>query len=155
MAKTIIRTPYGSILVEADQNGITRVELNPRASEKPSGSSAVLRKTEKYFKEYFKGKDQKTMPALELKTGTGFDRKVWKAMRRIPYGETRSYAWVAKQAGKPKACRAAGNAVGRNPIPVIIPCHRVIKSDGTIGGFSSGLKWKKFLMRIEKIKPLF
>ena len=91
-------------------------------------------------------------PTMDLSNYTPFQRSVWKALQKIPVGETRSYQWVAKKIGKPKAVRAVGQAVGANPIPIIIPCHRVIRSDGTIGGFSSGLKWKRFLLTTENPK---
>ncbi len=86
---------------------------------------------------------------LELSSGTSFQQKVWRAIAKIPKGQTRSYAWLAKTAGRPKAVRAAANACGANPIPLLIPCHRVIKSDGTIGGFSGPLKLKKRLLKLE------
>jgi O-6-methylguanine DNA methyltransferase len=87
---------------------------------------------------------------LDLSAGTAFQQAVWQALCRIPYGETRSYAWVAGQIGRPRATRAVGSACGANPIPVIVPCHRVIASDGSLGGFSCGLKWKKRLLALEQ-----
>jgi len=85
-------------------------------------------------------------------TGTNFQQRVWSAIARIPWGETRSYAWLAAAAGRPRAVRAAANACGKNPIPILIPCHRVIASDGGIGGFSGGLALKRRLLAIEKQK---
>ncbi|MBN1288669.1 MAG: MGMT family protein [Actinobacteria bacterium] len=79
----------------------------------------------------------------------GFALNVLKATSRIPWGETRSYAWVAGQAGVKGAARAAGNALGGNPVPIVIPCHRVIHSDGTMGGYSSGPFWKGRLLSLE------
>ena len=81
--------------------------------------------------------------------GTPFQKRVWKAIASIPQGETRSYAWLAKKAGSPKAYRAAAQACGANPLPRIIPCHRVIASDGSIGGFSGGIALKRKLLRLE------
>ena len=81
--------------------------------------------------------------------GTAFQRSVWKAISSIPRGETRSYAWVARKAGRPRAARAAANACGANPVPIIIPCHRVIASDGSLGGFSSKLAIKRKLLAFE------
>lgn len=88
---------------------------------------------------------------MDLSGGTPFQRKVWGALRQIPYGQTRSYAWVAQRIGKPKAARAVGAACGANPIPVIIPCHRVVASDGSLGGYTAGLAWKKKLLRLEGV----
>ena len=80
----------------------------------------------------------------------GFTRSVLELTAKIPYGEVRSYEWVARKLGKPKAARAVGNALARNPVPIMIPCHRVVRSDGTIGGFALGSGWKKRLLALEK-----
>ena len=81
-----------------------------------------------------------------------FTRKVLNELRKIPYGETRSYGWLAKKVGKPGAARAVGQALKRNPIPIIIPCHRIIRDDGTIGGFSMGVNIKERLLALEGVK---
>lgn len=86
---------------------------------------------------------------LDLSGATVFQREVWEATRLIPYGETRSYSWVAEQINKSRAMRAVGQALGKNPLPIIIPCHRVIASDGKLGGFSDGLEMKRLLLRLE------
>jgi methylated-DNA-[protein]-cysteine S-methyltransferase len=98
---------------------------------------------------YFSGHQVDLPDRLDLSAATAFQREVWEATRLIPYGETRSYAWVAEQVKKPKAVRAVGQALGRNPLPVIIPCHRVLASDGGLGGFGGGLEMKKYLLRLE------
>jgi len=82
---------------------------------------------------------------------TPFQRAVWEALRRIPYGEVRSYGWVAKAVGRPRAARAVGAACGANPWPIIVPCHRVIAADGSLGGYSAGLKWKRCLLKLEGV----
>lgn len=86
---------------------------------------------------------------VDLGAGTPFQQRVWRAIASIPRGETRSYAWLARKAGKPTACRAAANACGANPVPLLVPCHRVIASDGSLGGFSLGLALKRKLLRLE------
>jgi methylated-DNA-[protein]-cysteine S-methyltransferase len=88
---------------------------------------------------------------VDLSSGTAFQRKVWRALTKIPYGQTRSYAWVARAIGAPKALRAVGTACGANPVPLIIPCHRVIASDGSLGGFGGGLRLKRRLLRLEGV----
>lgn len=98
---------------------------------------------------YFAGHRVDFLDKLDLSTATPFQREVWGATRLIPYGETRSYAWVAAQIGKPEAVRAVGQALRRNPLPVIIPCHRVLASNGGLGGFSGGLEMKRFLLSLE------
>jgi len=90
---------------------------------------------------------------LDLKEATPFQRKVFRACQKISYGQVRSYEWIAKEIGIPKSARAVGGALSRNPLPIIIPCHRVIKKDGSLGGFSSGPKWKRRLLELEGIKP--
>jgi len=101
------------------------------------------------FKRYFSGHRVNFTDELDLSGATDFQRGVWEETRLIPYGETRSYAWVAKQIGKPEAARAVGQALGKNPLPVIIPCHRVLTSDGKIGGFTGGVETKKMLLHLE------
>ena len=86
---------------------------------------------------------------LDLSTATPFQRQVWEKTRLIPYGETRSYTWVAEQIKKPSAVRAAGQALGKNPLPIIIPCHRVVGAGGSLGGYSGGLEIKRLLLRLE------
>ena len=98
---------------------------------------------------YFSG-HQATFPdELDLSGATAFQREVWQTTRLIPYGETRSYLWVAEQIKKPGAVRAVGQALARNPLPVIIPCHRVVASDGRLGGFGGGLEMKQQLLHLE------
>ena len=99
--------------------------------------------------EYFDGKRIDFQFPLDLDRYTDFQRNVWNVAKTIPYGELRSYSWVASQMGKPKATRAVGNALGRNPVPIIVPCHRVIGSDGGLHGFTGGLGWKKKLIKLE------
>jgi len=101
------------------------------------------------LKTYFNGDKAAFSDELDLSGATPFQRRVWETARLIPYGETRSYAWVARQAGKAEAARAVGQALARNPLPVIIPCHRVIASDGKLGGFSGGVDMKRRLLRLE------
>ena len=98
---------------------------------------------------YFAGHKADFPDKLDLSAATTFQREVWEATRLIPYGETRSYTWVAEKIKKPKAVRAVGQALGRNPLPVIIPCHRVLASNGGLGGFSGGLEMKRFLLHLE------
>ena len=98
---------------------------------------------------YFAGELHQFKTAINLLWGTPFERRVWQVVSRIPYGETRSYREVAELAGMPQASRAVGRAVGKNPIPIIIPCHRVVRSDGALGGFSAGVEAKRYLLQLE------
>ncbi|HHT9136696.1 MAG TPA: methylated-DNA--[protein]-cysteine S-methyltransferase [Candidatus Wunengus sp. YC60] len=101
------------------------------------------------LKTYFKGKQVDFDFPLDLSSGTSFQIKVWNKLREIPYGECRSYKWVAEQIGNPRATRAVGMANNKNPLPPVIPCHRVIGSDGTLTGYASGLHIKKYLLEME------
>lgn len=92
------------------------------------------------------------LPPLDLSRGTEFQQSVWRAMTRIPRGRTSSYGELARDVGKPKAVRAVGGACGANPIPVLVPCHRVLAANGRLGGFSGGLDWKRTLLAREGVR---
>jgi O-6-methylguanine DNA methyltransferase len=109
-------------------------------------------KIEKEFQLYFKNKLKVFSFKSDLRWGTKFQQRVWDKLASIPFGETRSYQWLAKAIGQPNTTRAVGNANGKNPIPVIIPCHRVIRKNGALGGFTGGTHLKKYLLELEK-KP--
>ena len=98
---------------------------------------------------YFKGHKVTFADRLDMSGATPWQRQVWQSTRLIPYGETRSYKWLAEQTGKPAAARAVGQALGRNPLPVIIPCHRVLAGNGHLGGFSGGTATKEWLLSLE------
>jgi methylated-DNA-[protein]-cysteine S-methyltransferase len=98
---------------------------------------------------YFTGGKVNFPDELDLSGATPFQRRVWEKTRLIPYGETRSYLWVAGQVGNPKAARAVGQALSKNPLSIIVPCHRVIASDGGLGGFGGGAEMKRYLLRLE------
>jgi O-6-methylguanine DNA methyltransferase len=98
------------------------------------------------------GRTAKKLPPLDLSGGTEFQRAVWTAMRKIRAGQTRSYGEIAKQIGRPQAVRAVGGACGANPIPVLVPCHRVLAANRKLGGFSGGLEWKRRLLEREGVR---
>jgi methylated-DNA-[protein]-cysteine S-methyltransferase len=121
-----------------------------RAPEDPADNgTGLLDHTVSLLQRYFDGEEVLFDLPLDLRYYTPFQRHVWRAAASIPFGETRSYRWIAGRIRKPRAARAVGQAVGANPVPVIIPCHRVITSSGTLGGFSGGLEMKKKLLRLE------
>jgi methylated-DNA-[protein]-cysteine S-methyltransferase len=103
----------------------------------------------RHLQSYAAGKSVAFTVPLDLSAGTPFQRKVWRALCEIPRGQTRSYAWVARRIGRPRAVRAVGAACGANPISILIPCHRVIASDGSLGGFGGGLALKRRLLALE------
>jgi methylated-DNA-[protein]-cysteine S-methyltransferase len=99
---------------------------------------------------YFTGKPVVFSCQLDFSDATPFHRQVWETTCEIPHGETRSYAWVAREIGRPAAARAVGQALGKNPLPIVVPCHRVIASDGSLCGFGGGLEMKKWLLDLER-----
>ncbi len=101
------------------------------------------------FKVYFSGHRTTFRDKLDFPRATHFQCEVWEITRLIPYGETRSYGWVAEQIKKPQAVRAVGQALSKNPLPIIVPCHRVVTSDGKLGGFSGGVEMKRYLLSLE------
>ncbi len=109
------------------------------------------RATEAALKSILAGRAAKKLPPLDLSAGTEFQKRVWDALRKISLGETKSYGEIARQIGKPRAVRAVGGACRANPIPILIPCHRVLAADKKIGGFSGGLDWKCKLLAHEGV----
>ena len=101
------------------------------------------------LKVYFSGHSTTFPDKLDLSRATHFQREVWEITRLIPYGETRSYTWVAEQIEKPQAMQAVGQALSKNPLPIIVPCHRVVASGGKLGGFSGGVEMKRYLLSLE------
>lgn len=155
-----IDTAFGYIGITATEKGITAVTLPCDTEEE-----AVISLGEKWGNDdldtellpdlveriinYFHGERVFFPDEIDLTSASEFQKKIWHAARLIPYGETRSYLWVATQAGNPKASRAAGRALGRNPLPIIIPCHRVIAGNGGLGGFTGGIEMKMRLLALE------
>lgn len=156
----VFHTDAGWVGILGSTNGLRRVTLPQKSageacrllgvtSNQTSLSPDRFQGLAARLRAYFSGHKVDFPDKLDLSGATAFQHEVWQATRFIPYGETRSYAWVAEQIEKPRAARAVGQALGRNPIPVIIPCHRVLAGDGKLGGFSGGLEMKRLLLRLE------
>jgi methylated-DNA-[protein]-cysteine S-methyltransferase len=128
-----------------------RDEALKLAGEMPevSEDAAPVKELVERLRRYFDGQPVEFADELDISAGSPFQQRVWQAARQIPRGETRSYQWIASRIGQPGAARAVGQALGRNPLPVIIPCHRVLASDGKLGGFSGGLEIKHALLKLE------
>lgn len=145
-----ISSPVGRLTLVARSEGLAailwenddpkRVRLGPSVLD---GDHPVLEETERQLRQYFDGSRTSFSVKLDL-TGTNFQRAAWQALLTIPYGETRTYADIARQIGSPKAFRAMGAANGRNPVSIIVPCHRAIGSDGQLHGFAGGLEAKRY-----------
>ena len=157
-AQRLLRTPVGVLRVTASERGVTAVE---RVSRAGVASRAKVSRTQvspraarhadtavRQLREYFAGTRRKFAVSLDL-DGTEFQQQAWAAMCGIRYGHTLSYAQQAKAIGRPKAVRAVGSANGANPVPIIVPCHRVIASDGSLGGYALGLAMKRYLLALE------
>ncbi len=157
---TLILTAMGWVSVLASEKGILRLELPCETREAALSAiscSRQARRDDQYFKElvgriqaYFTGIKVLFNEKLDLDGYSPFYRDVWRLTCEVPYGSTASYSEIARQTGKPLACRAVGQALGRNPVPIIIPCHRIIRSDGSLGGFSGGLNIKGRLLEMER-----
>jgi len=135
-----------SLSIETGPHGVRSIDFGAHGAHQLS--SAVMRNTVCQLQAYFAGDSQFFDVPLEI-GGTDFQRRVWNALRTIPYGQTRSYSQIAAQIGAPRAVRAVGAANGRNPIPIIVPCHRVIGASGSLVGFGGGLAWKRLLLDLE------
>jgi methylated-DNA-[protein]-cysteine S-methyltransferase len=151
-------TPMGSLSLTFTANGLTALDFGgddgnlPPGSPPPPSLSPMIEAVKKALSKYFAtgATDFADLP-LDLK-GTPFQQKIWQELQRIPGGRTISYKELARRAGSPQACRAAGQANGRNPVPIIVPCHRVIAADGSLGGYSSGLDKKRWLLQHEGVR---
>lgn len=144
----IYKSCVGNILIEADNIAITRIQFNN--SNVSCYSSSLEQEAAKQLDEYFKGKRKKFDLPLNLK-GTEFQKKVWEVLKQIPYAQTRSYKEIAMMIGNKNASRAVGMANNKNPCPIVVPCHRVIGSNGSLVGYALGLDIKKKLLDLEKL----
>ena len=154
----LVSTQHGSFIATYSPNGLTGLEFPGKTSSKkarPTNLPPALRQwhrlTEQAVNAVLAGRTPKELPPFDVSSGTKFQRQVWEELTWIPCGETRSYAEIAKGIRKPKASRAVGGACGANPIPLLIPCHRVLAASGKIGGFSGGLEWKQRLLSKEGV----
>jgi len=154
-----IDSPFGPLTVAATRMGLVRLaypgekgvleELSTRLSPRVLEVPAKLDRVRRQLDEYFEGRLRRFRFDLDWTLVGPFGRKILSATARIPYGSVASYRDVAARIGNPRASRAAGNALGSNPIPIVIPCHRVVRSGGALGGYTGGLDRKRFLLRLE------
>jgi methylated-DNA-[protein]-cysteine S-methyltransferase len=156
-----VDSPLGRLTVAATPRGLVRVaypfrepeavledlarKISPRVLEAPERLDEIRRELD----EYFEGRRQDFSVPIDWSLTRGFGRGVLRATARIPFGEVKTYAEMAQAAGSPRAVRAAGNALGANPMPVVVPCHRVVRTGGGFGGYTGGLERKEFLLRLE------
>ncbi|MFH0777050.1 MAG: methylated-DNA--[protein]-cysteine S-methyltransferase [Candidatus Eisenbacteria bacterium] len=156
-----IESPFGTIWFAASSKGVSflllryfnerrvAVELKKIRGAKLARDDRGLRSFAGQLERYFAGEVVPFEVELDLSSGTSFQQAVWRAVRKTAYGHLVSYKAIAEKVGNPLSARAVGNALGANPIPIVIPCHRVIRSDNSLGGFSGGIRWKRRLIGIE------
>jgi O-6-methylguanine DNA methyltransferase len=155
-----IATGEGVFLAHYSENGLAGLDFPSKrngrvVSENPKVPAPILRwhrATADALKKVLAGRDAKNLPPLDWTGKTEFQQAVWRELLKIPAGQTKSYGEIAGAMGKPKAVRAVGGACGANPIPVLVPCHRVLAANKKLGGFSGGLDWKRRLLAREGLK---
>ncbi len=148
MAQTSIKTPLGTAIIEGDENGISKISISGETLQFPSEIPQKLEQAIFQLQKYFAG----NLTNFELKlnpSGTEFQQKVWEELAKIPFGKTLSYYELSEKIGNPKAIRAVAAANGKNPLWIVVPCHRVIGSDGSLTGYAGGLWRKKWLLEHE------
>lgn len=146
--KVIIPTAEGDFTASYTPNGLASLDFPPggRAPAAPKSIRAWHAFTREALLATLAGNPVRELPPLDWTAATEFQKQVWTALLEIPSGQTRSYEDIARAIGKPSGSRAVGNACGANPIPVLVPCHRVLAKGGQLGGFSAGLDWKRLLL---------
>lgn len=142
-------SPVGTLTLTEEEGALTGLYFGRLSRQGQEVLSPVLEETARQLSEYFSGKRREFSLPLSPK-GTEFQLRVWRALETIPYGETRSYGDMARLIGSPKACRAVGMANHRNPISIIVPCHRVVGANGSLTGYGGGLDAKRFLLDLEQ-----
>ena len=158
----VFKSPWGWMGIVESLKGIQAIVLpkqSKRAVEfdisaqfsKPVqwGESPSLEAARRQLLDYLTGGRTSFDLPLDLTEGTTFQRQVWRTLQRVPYSKLRSYRWIAVRVGGPQYARAVGNAVGSNPLPIVIPCHRIVAHDASLGGFSGGLSMKRKLLSLE------
>ena len=148
MHERLIDSPVGLLTLRAEDGALTAILFGDQRTGL-SGSDQILDQAEAELKEYFAGERKEFTVPVRL-MGTEFQKKVWAALAEIPYGGTATYGEIAARIGSPKACRAVGTANHHNPVPIIVPCHRVIGAGGSLTGYGGGLEVKAYLLTLER-----
>ena len=150
LSRDTLGTPLGTLTLEASDRGLSSIRFpkRPRRIEGKLTSNSVIKLAKQELTAYFTRQLKEFSVPLDWR-GTAFQESVWQALTDIPYGETVSYGDIARAIGRPRSARPTGGAVGRNPLPIIVPCHRVIGSDQTLTGFTGGLNIKVALLGLE------
>ena len=152
MRWSVVNTPIGGVGVAVDDGAVCGVSFGADLSGRVDVAGRpppLLAEAEGQLRRYFTGEQTSFTLPLVVRGGSDFERAVWQAIAAIPYGETRSYGAIARAVGQPEAAQAVGTACNRNPLPIIVPCHRVIGADGKLVGFGGGLHRKRWLLQLE------
>lgn len=144
----IVSSPVGPLTLTQEDQALTGLHFGEHPQQGAEGPTPLLEEAARQLEEYFAGQRKEFSLPLAPK-GTEFQLRVWQALLQIPYGETRSYGELAAMVGNPKACRAVGGANHRNPLSILIPCHRVVGTGGNLTGYAGGLAIKEFLLKLE------
>ena len=144
----IVSSPVGPLTLTQEDQALTGLHFGEHPQQGAEGSTPLLEEAARQLEEYFAGQRKEFSLPLAPK-GTEFQLRVWQALLQIPYGETCSYGELAAMVGNPKACRAVGGANHRNPLSILIPCHRVVGTKGNLTGYAGGLNVKEFLLKLE------
>ncbi len=146
-----LQTPIGTLKIIASETGVTRIDfLKSKSSSQSVSSNKITKQCKRELEAYFKGKRKSFDFPLDQQ-GTDFQKSVWASLLKIPYGEVASYQDIANMIDNPKATRAVGAANGKNPLSIVVPCHRIIGSNGTLTGYASGLDRKSWLLKHEGV----
>ena len=149
----LMESPVGLLTLVEEDGALVEVRFGNRGEELPVCTTPLLKQAVQELNEYFSG--QRKIFTVPLKPeGTAFQQRCWKALQQIPYGETRTYGQQAAMIGNPKACRAVGMGNHRNPLPIFIPCHRVVGANGELTGYAGGLHIKETLLHIERMNTV-
>jgi methylated-DNA-[protein]-cysteine S-methyltransferase len=167
VAYATLDTPVGALLLASTRSGLVRIayldaaeedqivdDLAAKVSPRVLASPRQLDEARRELDEYFTGARNRFELPLDWRLTGGFGRRVLAATARVPYGSVATYKQVATEAGSPRGSRAAGNALGSNPLPIVVPCHRILHSDGGLGGYTGGLERKRRLLEVEGVTNL-
>ncbi|HEX9756652.1 MAG TPA: methylated-DNA--[protein]-cysteine S-methyltransferase [Nitrospiria bacterium] len=152
-------SPVGQIVLYGTPESLSKIKIFPHSRKSIFSADEKKFSLQKrsdlfkiwldWFENYFEGKVQPVKGPIQFSVGTPFQQKVWKTLLKIPFGQVKSYKWMAEKTGSPQAVRAVGQANGKNPFPILIPCHRVIYNNGYLGGYTGGLGIKRQLLEVE------
>lgn len=153
-AVRVVRAELGPVSIVAGPRGVIRVLLGRelKAQQGRGPSRRIADRAARELEDYFAGRCKRLEALVDLSGTSEFQRQVLAACREVPYGQVATYSHIARAVGRPGSARAVGQALGANPVPLFVPCHRIVRADGQLGGFGAGLKWKRWLLALEGVQ---